>query len=136
MKLTHILFHHVDGFNDLSEDKKEEFIALYYEFVKSKKPHTSKSFSEEKMTSVYVTSQYNYRVSFLNRADTILRREKEVGAVKLTETEETSIPTMQVRIAIETHEKMKNQADKEGKSLREMLDAACAYYLNQCNETT
>lgn len=130
MNLKYLSFSHITGFDDLTNEQKDEFILLYKKYVLNTSPNLRGELIETNMTSVCITSQYNYRASFLNRPDILLKTDKK----KAIKPKKISQPTTQVRIYTDTHEKIKNLAKEEKKEMVELFDEACSLYLKSKGE--
>jgi len=132
MNLKNLTFGHIKGFSKLSEENQNEFIALFKDYVKNREPEKKRKtyISESQITSVYVTSQYNYRVSFIAGQDVVLKTPK---IDKTDNPIKEKVETEKVRLSTGIHERLKAIADKENRSMREVFDTACQFYLEHYN---
>jgi len=130
MNLKYLNFGHIKGFNTLSAEQKDEFIALYKEYVKHLPLHLRHTSRESNILSVYLSRKKNYQVYFSNRSMALLKTEKKEPAPN-PKSPKKAIATKQVRVSLETHDKLKAQAQQEGKDIREIIDLACEYYWDQ-----
>ena len=132
MNLKKLTFGHIKGFSKLSEENQNEFIALFKDYVKNREPEKKRKnyISESQITSVFVTSQYNYRVSFIAGQDVVLKTSK----IDKTENPiQEKIETEKVRLSTDIHERLKAIADEENRSMREVIDTACQFFLEHYN---
>lgn len=132
MDLKQLTFGHIDGFSELSDEKQDEFITLFKNYINNREPKERRKnyISESQIISVVVTSQYNYRISFIDGQDIVLKTPKMDKADKPIQ---EKIETGNVRLSADIHAQLKIIADKENRSMREVFDTACRFYLKQYN---
>lgn len=76
MNLKYLSFGHVEGFNELPDENKDEFISLYKEYVQSLNLQRRGQFSESKIKRIYVTRFGNYQMTFCNRKTLVTLKPK------------------------------------------------------------
>lgn len=130
MNLKQLNFGHIEGFSDLSKERQDEFIALFKNYVKNRDLKTQRKdyIAENQMTSVQVTGKNNYRVSFHDRSDIVLKPDKKPNK---KESAKEKIPSIQVRISASIHQEIKKLAEQENLDMREIIDIACRQYIDQ-----
>src|SRR5699024_5096709 len=74
-------------------------------------------FAEKKMTSVYVTRQQNYRVSFESQSNILFKPEKK-----------EHYPTALIRLDADVYQKIKELSDQKYRTMMDIISIACRFY--------
>src|SRR5699024_7126155 len=99
------------------------------DYVKNRDPKEKQKhyISESKITDVRITNKHNYRVSFCDQSDIVLKPAKK----EPVKPAKKKIATTQVRMSVSMHQEMKKIAEQENREMREIIDTACEQYMKQ-----
>lgn len=127
MNLKYLAFGHVEGFNDLPEDKQDEFIELFRRYTRDL---NNKEMDESSIASIYLAEENDYHVMFLDGSIIVLN----INIAKQPSRNKDS--TVQVAMADCTHKKIKEMARRENKDIREIVNTACEWYVKYHDRET